>query len=110
MCWRPSAAWSRCSDRTRLSASRRRSASTLRAIIFSYSFRWRRSSAGSLGGSHDGRVRDSTASFSFEMGRGSIMMFVLRSGGSSGNADLTRGLASCSGDFRGLGIDPVLDR
>lgn len=38
------------------------------------------------------------------------MMFVLRSGGSSGNADLTRGLASCSGDFRGLGIDPVLDR
>ena len=109
-CCSPSAAWSRCSERTLLSALRRSSASLDRTIIFWYSFRWRRSSAGSFGGSHEGRVRERTASFSLEMGRGSIMMFVLRRGGSSGRADLTRGLASGSDILRGLGMEPVLER
>jgi outer membrane murein-binding lipoprotein Lpp len=80
------------------------------AIIFWYSLRWRRSSAGSLGGSHDGRVRERTASFSLEMGKGSIMIFDRRRGGSSAKADFTRGFTSGSEDLLAFGIEPVLDR
>jgi len=46
-----------------------------------------------LGGSHDGRVLDKTASFSFDMGSGSIIIFVLRKGGNSAIEDLTLGLS-----------------
>lgn len=109
ICIMLSAATSRHSERARLAAWRRFSASRLCAIIFWYSFRWRRSSAGSLGGSHDGRVRERTASFSLEMGRGSIMMFDRRRGGSSAMADLTLGLTSGSDDLL-FGMEPVLDR
>ncbi|KAK5635514.1 hypothetical protein RRF57_011226 [Xylaria bambusicola] len=73
----------------------------LLAIIFWYSFKCFFSSAGSLGGNHDGLVRERTASFSFDIGSGSIMILLLRRGGSSARADLTRGfgtgrMADCS--------------
>src|SRR6202021_1911831 len=66
-------------DRARCTASLLRSDSADWAIILWYSFKCLFSSAGSFGGSQDGRVRDRTASFSFDTGRGSIIMFVFRS-------------------------------
>ncbi len=55
-------------------------------------------------------MRERTASFSLEMGKGSIMMFDRRRGGSSARADFTLGLGSGSDDLLALGIEPVLER
>ena len=58
------------------------SASRLSSIIRWYSFRCRFSSLLLFGGSQLGRVRLNTFSFSLLIGRGSIMMLLVRNGGS----------------------------